>query len=55
MKIIDGIDYNEDLMRSYRASGTMICNKCGKEYRKHPCHPEYNFLVILCNGDIVKL
>ena len=45
----------------YRASGECICDKCGKEYWRHPRDKENldfhgePFLKILCNGDRVKL
>lgn len=43
-----------------RASGSVICSSCGKEYRDHPNseHRDWNddpFLNMLCNGDLVKL
>lgn len=44
-----------------RTSGSAVCQKCGKEYRRHPLsadHLDYNgdpFLNVLCNGDLVKL
>jgi hypothetical protein len=43
-----------------RTSGGVICQTCGKEYRRHPdsSHLDWNgdpFLKELCNGDLVKL
>jgi len=43
-----------------RTSGGVICETCGKEYRRHPHseHRDWNddpFLNVLCNGDLVKL
>lgn len=53
--------YDEN--KDYRASGQCICPECGYEYYLHPedTAPErlsYDgnpFLIILCNGDRVKL
>jgi hypothetical protein len=40
----------------HRASGQCVCDVCGKLYYDHPYFAEpYEFLTILCNGDIVKL
>jgi hypothetical protein len=45
----------------YRAGGTVICDRCGLEYWRHPYSPHYPaddgraFLNRLCNGDLVKL
>lgn len=50
-----------DEPRVYRASGMCICEICGKEYWKHPddegelSYDGKPFLVVLCNGDRVKL
>lgn len=43
-----------------RTSGSVICQQCGKEYRRHPHseHRDWNddpFLNVLCNGELVKL
>lgn len=49
---IDKMDNGE----MYRASGDCICEKCGKLYYDHDYFAEpYEFLNILCNGDLVKL
>ena len=48
-------------VKTYRASGAAICDICGKEFREHPVDEgqlSYTgdpFLLILCNGDRVKL
>lgn len=39
----------------YRASGNVVCDKCGKIYYKHPMIKGYSFLTKLCNGDHVHL
>jgi hypothetical protein len=40
----------------YRAGGDVICKHCGKLYYDHPYFAEpYEWLTIVCNGDIVKL
>ena len=40
----------------YRASGNCVCDICGKLYYDHDYFAEpYEFLNILCNGDLVKL
>lgn len=50
----------EDQPAFRRTSGSVICEACGKEYRRHP-HSEHRdfddnpFLNRLCNGDLVKL
>jgi hypothetical protein len=43
-----------------RTSGSVICQTCGKEYRRHPGseHKDWNgdyFLKQLCDGSLVKL
>ena len=47
-----------------RAGGDTVCDRCGKEYRKHPLDPEhvaneggyeYRYLHRLCDGTLVKL
>ena len=39
----------------YRASGDCKCN-CGKLYYDHPYFAEpYEWINVLCNGDLVKL
>ena len=38
----------------FRAGGDVICS-CGHPYRQHPPDDVYDFLVVLCNGDRVKL
>ena len=54
-------DKEEDDWDFYRASGLCICDQCGKTYYKHPEDKEHlsfdghPYLVILCNGDRVKL
>ena len=43
----------------YRASGKMVCDMCGIQYRDHPHFPysyaedSYNGDKELCNGDII--
>jgi hypothetical protein len=40
----------------YRAGGDVICKHCNKLYYDHPYFAEpYEWLTIICNGDIVKL
>lgn len=40
----------------YRASGDCICDICGKLYYDHSYFVEpYEWLNIICNGDMVKL
>lgn len=49
------------IVDSYRASGDLICDKCGRTYYRHPgWKPSaktcgYVWLHELCNGDLVKL
>lgn len=43
-----------------RAGGDVVCETCGKEYRRHPftAHRDWNdapFLHKLCDGSLVKL
>lgn len=40
---------------SIRASGSCLCQVCGKEYRMHPRHYPHLYLNILCDGSVVKL
>lgn len=43
----------------YRASGGVVCNLCGLEYRAHPPYPYdtdgRSYDIELCNGDVVHL
>lgn len=43
----------------YRAHQDCICERCGREYRKHqmagPKFDDYYWLHLLCNGDLVRL
>lgn len=47
--------------KDYRAAGDCVCEACGKEYRRHPydfwelSYDDRPFLMVLCNGDRVKL
>lgn len=61
MALKAGIELDVEPTRTYRASGESICDICGREYRQHPADEEqlsYDdqpFLIVLCNGDRVKL
>lgn len=39
----------------YRADQSVICSVCGWDYWHHPQYPLFPFLVIICNGELVKL
>lgn len=43
-----------DLARMVRTAD-MDCESCGKPFRKHPRHPEWEFLHEVCDGRLVKL
>lgn len=38
-----------------RASGSCLCQVCGKEYRIHPRHYPHLYLNVLCDSSVVKL
>ena len=40
----------------FRASGECLCSVCQRGYWRHcALQDPYEFLVLLCNGDVVKL
>lgn len=61
MALKEGLTLEVEPVKTYRASGDAICEACGKEFRKHPAdmgqlsYTGDPFLLILCNGDRVKL
>lgn len=61
MALKAGIELDVEPTRTYRASGESICDVCGREYRQHPVdedqlsYDDQPFLIVLCNGDRVKL
>ena len=61
MALKEGITLDVQPVKTYRASGDAICEICQKEFREHPVDEgqlSYSgdpFLLILCNGDRVKL
>lgn len=38
-----------------RANGNCICSICQQEYKKHSILLKYSWLIILCDGQLVKL
>ena len=56
------LDIAEDEIneRMFRASGDVVCEKCGKKYREHPMIDDYLFynepyLYAICDGTLAKL
>lgn len=39
----------------FRAAGACTCPVCNKTYYEHPSIVGYEWLVLLCNGQVVKL
>jgi len=39
----------------WRADGSAICPTCERSFRDHPVSADYDFLHVLCNGELVKL
>ncbi len=58
---IDWDALDPDDIEHIRASGSVICEVCGLEYRKHPREPRvpgldgHPFLVRLCTGELGHL
>jgi hypothetical protein len=56
-----GIKLDVQPVRTYHAAGDCVCDVCGREYRQHPVDEDQlsytgdPFLIVLCNGDRVKL
>ena len=54
-KIHSAIERLADPPEFFRASGEVYCHLCNEQYWRHPVHPYYKDLHMLCEGKLVKL